>query len=69
MRDIPVKPSNTLAERFGNQFRGLDFSQFAEELEPVDSVVEVWPEPPPRGSLHVFVILPGGVGSPSRLRG
>src|SRR6266576_1594814 len=38
---IPVKPSKNLAERIGTWFSGLDFSSFAEELDPADSVVEV----------------------------
>ena len=44
---------------------GPGFSQFAEELDPFDSVAEVWLEPAPCGHLHIFVSLPGGVGNPT----
>ncbi|KAI0277011.1 hypothetical protein BGY98DRAFT_982636 [Russula aff. rugulosa BPL654] len=36
LRDIPVKPSDSLAERIGNL--GLDFSQFAKKLDTADQV-------------------------------
>jgi hypothetical protein len=28
-------------------------------------ISDVWPEPPPHGHLHIFVSVPGGVGSPT----
>ena len=39
---IPVRPSKTLAARIGNWCPGLDFSQFAEKLDPTNSVAEVF---------------------------
>ncbi|KAI0264039.1 hypothetical protein BGY98DRAFT_1103716 [Russula aff. rugulosa BPL654] len=40
LRDIPVKPSDSLAERIGNL--GLDFSQFAKKLDTADQVAVVF---------------------------
>jgi hypothetical protein len=59
-------PSDTLGERIGNLFRGPDYSQFA-KLDPGQSIAVVWPEPPPNGDLHVFVTVPGRLGSAGEL--
>ena len=56
MKAICIGPSRTLAERIRNL--GLDVSQFAEELDQVESVAVVWPDSElPPGQLHVIVSL------------
>jgi len=54
---VSVSPAKTLAERIS----GLgELSQFAAELqEPSDSVLDAFPEEPPKG-LHIIVQMPLG---------
>jgi hypothetical protein len=54
---MSARPAKTLAEHIS----GLgEFSQFAAEMqEPVDSVLNVFPEQPPKG-LHIIVQKPLG---------
>jgi hypothetical protein len=65
---VPVSPAKTLAKRIGGL--GHDFSQFAVELEPTDTVAEAFPDFSAK-DLHVIVQLPPGgayewlVASPS----
>src|SRR6267154_1766462 len=66
MAAILIKPARTIVERIDNQFPGQQISQFAEELDETDKIVEVWPKLPP-GQLHVIVTMPGEVGNVGEL--
>jgi hypothetical protein len=46
--------------RIGNRVSGPEISQVADEIEPYDSVAEVWPEPPNPKHLHIIVKHPPG---------
>ena len=55
---MPARPAKTLAERISHLGA---LSQFATELqEPVDSVLDVFPEQPLKGLLHIIVQKPLG---------
>ncbi len=39
-----------------------------QELEVTNEIGIEWPEPPPKGHLHVFVALPAGVTTPTLIQ-
>jgi hypothetical protein len=53
---IAAKPADTLAERIKSL--GDSVSQFANKLEPTDSLFSIFPNQPPSEHLHVIVKVP-----------
>ncbi|KAF8625763.1 hypothetical protein AX14_011547 [Amanita brunnescens Koide BX004] len=59
---VATKPANTLVERIG--LLGHDLSEFANKLDPSDTVFSIFPTQPPRDCIHIIVKrpAPGGNG-------
>ena len=53
---ISCKPADTLAERIS--LLGNNLSTFAEKLEPVDDILDIFSTQPPRWDLHIIVKVP-----------
>ena len=53
---IIAKPSDTLAERIGSL--GDSLSKFADKLEPMESLLDIFSNQPPLEHLHIIVEVP-----------
>ncbi|KAF8344478.1 hypothetical protein F5887DRAFT_1075528 [Amanita rubescens] len=63
---IAAKPEKTLAARIGSLEGGL--SEFADELDPTDSVFDIFSMSPPKHEIHIIVKAPATVSLLKRKR-